>query len=85
MPIIATAIAAGTILAVLAALLTLAAIAIRAEDHRARGILGPPPGHLADATRRMTGLHVRRPAPDAIRTEAAAPSAALHAGGRWDC
>ena len=78
MPIIATVIAAGAILAVLAMLLTLAAIAIRAEDHHTRGILGPPPGHLADAARRLTGLHVRRPEP-------VAPSAALRAGRRWDC
>ena len=85
MLILASVITAGAILAVLAVLLALTALAIHAEDHRARGILGTPSGHLANAARRLTGLHVRRPMPGVVQPEPAARAAALHTEGRWGC
>jgi hypothetical protein len=59
MPFLVIAAVAGAILIILAVLFTLITITIRAEDRRARSILGPPPGWLAAAARRITGLHVR--------------------------
>ena len=57
MPTLAITIAAGIMLAAVAALFLMIGVAIEGEDRRMRGLLAPAPGYLAWLTRRIVGLH----------------------------